>query len=40
MEVFLYGASGHSLVVRDVVESLGGRVVPHVDDGIVGAYDE
>lgn len=38
MEVFLYGASGHSLVVRDVVEALGGRVVALVDDGKEGEY--
>lgn len=38
MEVFLYGASGHSLVVRDVVEAVGGRVVALVDDGKTGEY--
>ena len=38
MEVFLYGASGHSLVVKDVVEALGGRVVALVDDGKIGEY--
>lgn len=38
MEVFLYGASGHSLVVRDVVEAIGGRVVALVDDGKDGEY--
>lgn len=38
MDVFLYGASGHSLVVKDVVEALGGRVVALVDDGKTGEY--
>lgn len=37
-EVFLYGASGHALVIRDIVERCGGRVVCFVDDGKAGEY--
>lgn len=37
-ELMLYGASGHALVIRDIVESRGGRVACFVDDGKDGDY--
>ncbi len=37
-DVFLFGAGGHSLVVRDIVEAAGSRVVALVDDAKVGEY--
>lgn len=36
MEVTLYGASGHGLVVADIVESMGGTVVAFIDDNAQG----